>query len=434
MGKLISLIKPPKKYLLFVFLFIIFSIICYSIPIIFNNILIEKSSDNNKRENYLIYYFFKFLGNSLFIIPELFIKKNISELNKTSDIKVINKGKYILIICVVDLFILLYIFGSIYFDSYLFERDQSDIIIENYGLDYFFIFIISIIYFKNSYYKHQYISFIIIIVLAIIRFFIRLDHYQFFSFNTKDIIIESFLIILNSFFNSFYFVFFKVLIEKYYFSSFKLLYLFGFINVVIFLILIITFTFIPCERNILCSIEYNNKYYFENIYSFLKNHTTLEIFRNFVIYLTKGYPQIFIIAIIQKFTLCHVFLPVEIITFFFLEFKIYSNTFFLSCIFISFIFETFFTLVFLEIIELKFCGLNNYIKKNIEKRALDDANNASNLNDSNDYSLKGKNNIFEISDGYLIDYDDQYINLEEELLEEAEKNKKDKKLELKKYM
>ena len=96
----------------------------------------------------------------------------------------------------------------------------------------------------------------------------------------------------------------------------------------------------------------------------------------------------------------------------------YPNRFLIIVLITSTI-EIFFILVFLEIIELKFCGLNKYIKKNIEKRALDDVQE----------SKEEKNNIIEISKGYLVDYDNQIS--EEELLGEKERKKEDINLELK---
>ena len=98
---------------------------------------------------------------------------------------------------------------------------------------------------------------------------------------------------------------------------------------------------------------------------------------------------------------------------------------------ISFIFEIFLTFVFLEIIELKFCGLNKYIKKRIVKRAVDDARDS---NASNDSLLEDENNnIYEISKGYIIDFDNQDILLEEEIEGEIEDKKEYKKLELNKF-
>ena len=77
---------------------------------------------------------------------------------------------------------------------------------------------------------------------------------------------------------------------------------------------------------------------------------------------------------------------------------------------IMLIFEIFITLVFLEIIELKFCGLNTNIAKNIKKRALEDFND----------SLLTKKKIYEIDNDYFINYDDI----------EEENNEKNDKIEL----
>ena len=192
MGKYISLIKPPKKYLLFVFFFTLFSLISYLINYIFDK-TIERSDHHQIRGNFLIYFFIEFLGFSTLLIPDIFTKKSISQLNKISDTQPINKLKYILMIVVIDLLMLIQLFATAFFICYIIERRHINIYDEYEGLIYFFSFIISRFYFKNSYYKHQYISFSIIIIVAICRILIRLNHYHFFNFNIKDIIIESFL-------------------------------------------------------------------------------------------------------------------------------------------------------------------------------------------------------------------------------------------------
>ena len=169
------------------------------------------------------------------------------------------------------------------------------------------------------------------------------------------------------------------------------------------------------------------------MYSFFNNHSTLELIQIVVYYLLIGNTHIFIIAIIQKFTICHIFLPYQFYELigFLQEFDLYENKFIISILMISFIFEIFLTFVFLEIIELKFCGLNKYIKKRIVKRAVDDARDS---NASNDSLLEDENNnIYEISKGYIIDFDNQDILLEEEIEGEIEDKKEYKKLELNKF-
>ena len=215
-------------------------------------------------------------------------KKKSFQSNKTLDFKYKYTIKDIFFIGLINLLVLIHCFGNIL----ILERTKEVILSNFYSLDYLFTFIISIFYFKNTHYKHQYISLSIIIILAIIRNLIKLGQYEFFSFNIKDIIIESFLILLKSSTNSLYNAFFKILIEKYYFSIFKILCLFGFINAVIFLILIFVFAYIPYEENFLYSVEYDNKYYFENC--FFNNHSTFEIIQIVVYYLLIGNSNIFI--------------------------------------------------------------------------------------------------------------------------------------------
>ena len=61
------------------------------------------------------------------------------------------------------------------------------------------------------------------------------------------------------------------------------------------------------------------------------------------------------------------------------NFEIIEIIFLISCFFI----ELIMILVFLEIIEIKFCGLNENLKRNIELRAMIDSS-LSNENDDDD--------------------------------------------------
>ena len=65
-------------------------------------------------------------------------------------------------------------------------------------------------------------------------------------------------------------------------------------------------------------------------------------------------------------------------------------------------------MIFYEIIELKFCGLNINLKKNIIKRAIEDNN-----------TFIENNERIEISENYLINYDD--VEEKEEKEENEEK-------------
>ena len=100
--------------------------------------------------------------------------------------------------------------------------------------------------------------------------------------------------------------------------------------------------------------------------------------------------------IIEEDTICHMFLPYQIKNYFktIREFgrDIIKDPFGLLVL-ISFILETIVSLVFLEIIELKFCGLNRNIKFNIQRRAKEDA-----------CLVQSEYHTFEM-DGYLFDFD-----------------------------
>ena len=79
--------------------------------------------------------------------------------------------------------------------------------------------------------------------------------------------------------------------------------------------------------------------------------------------------------IFYDFTIYHIYLPflvkhfIEEIFNHFENGNAFKNSFLISCFFI----ELIMILIFLEIIELNFCGLNKNLKKNIEFRSLNES-------------------------------------------------------------
>ena len=65
---------------------------------------------------------------------------------------------------------------------------------------------------------------------------------------------------------------------------------------------------------------------------------------------------------------------------------------------ILFVLQFFFLLVYLEIIELNFCGLNKNVKKNVDKRGVDEL-----LEDGGRDSILGINDNIDINKDYYID-------------------------------
>ena len=99
--------------------------------------------------------------------------------------------------------------------------------------------------------------------------------------------------------------------------------------------------------------------------------------------------------------MCHIFLPNQIGVFI-NNATAFSDNFYSMLIIL--ILEIFMTLVYLEIIELKFCGLNQNIKRNIEMRAIEDSVN----------SMKKENESLEI-DNYITVLKDDQIEIEQRI-------------------
>ena len=214
----------------------------------------------------------------------------------------------------------------------------------------------------------------------------------------KNIMIELSLYLVNSTALSFYFGYFKIFMEKYYFSPFKICYLVGIINSPIILIVYFIFSYLPCEKSHFCYIKYNNKYYFDNFYSYFTNNKISKIFLNlFYNIFDSLYGFIFNITI-QSYPFCYTFFPEKINEFIYDLIEIFKNKRNIkgnSFLIIIYIFELLSILMLMEIIELKFCGLNKYFKRNIYKRALLE------MSDNPDINEKG----FELEGDYIVNFE-----------------------------
>ena len=415
MGKYLSFHKIENKYIciiLFTFIIYIFLYLYgYITYIIFkyNNKLEE--IENNK--NNLMFILIGVFLQSLFFIPELFIKRFSSSNNNTfKEIKYNFKFKDILTIIFVDIILLINIFIKFLF----LIKTKIEILsgIES-NIFYISIFFMTILLFKKNYYIHQYISIIIIILLGIIE-----SIFNFFQEDSEDIIfneiiIELSLYLINNIAFSFYLGYFKIFMEKYYFSPFKIFYLFGMINTLIILIILFIISYIPCEESLFCNIKYKNKYYFDNIYAYFTNNDFSIILYNFLSYLiSSSYDFIFIITI-HNYPFCYVFFPQKVYEFLkdlyeiFINKNIYKKYFLI----ITNILEFILILILIEIIELKFCGLNKNFRVNIYKRSISEISDDLDINDDR----------YEIEDNYYIDYDNDE--------KEFKNDKETQKIELK---
>ena len=189
-----------------------------------------------------IRYIIRNIVYSLFFIPELIIKQKSSLITyNISDLKYKYKLKNILIIMLISLIMLIEIFLEIFLNIYFFNGNNS-ILKDNFFFSYLFAFIISIILLKYDYYKHHYISIIIIIFIGLIK-----NIMKFLYNNVKlnsDFIIEIVLNILGNGFHCFLLSYYKIFMNKYYFSPYKIAYFFW------------IYKFDLCFNYIYCNIKY----------------------------------------------------------------------------------------------------------------------------------------------------------------------------------
>ena len=122
--------------------------------------------------------------------------------------------------------------------------------------------------------------------------------------------------------------------------------------------------------------------------------------------------------IIQDFTLCHTFIPIRISNFIFDTHYYPKNKNIINILnVVLFVIELLLGLVFLEFIELNFCGLSRNIKKNIRKRAETESFDITNEDE--------KRKIYMINDQYYTEVED-----EEEVNDKNENDNINSKLEL----
>jgi len=245
-----------------------------------------------------------------------------------------------------------------------------------YFMEYLLIFLISKYIFKLNYYKHQNYSIIFIILFGLLKYLAKLYSETYLEYKYKEVILVLFLQIVHACIDSYIIGNIKILMESKYLSPYLICSTIGLINGLIINIFYFIVTYFPCY-NKLCDLEYNNKYYFDNIYSAFNNLSSIELFLNIYTIFESGIYLILIYIIVNDFTICHIFLFYQVAEFAdtFVEINNSDKNIFVICIMIvGGIFEIFIVLILLEIIELRCCGLNYNTKRNIKERALIEIN------------------------------------------------------------
>ena len=187
-----------------------------------------------------------------------------------------------------------------------------------------------------------------------------------------------------------------------FFSPYKVCYIIGSKNMIktiaketfimillwpITLIFLFIISGIKCSSNEICKIEGNNSFYFDNIYIIFQNIYAYQIFFIILYSILYGALKLLINLIINYYSVCHIFLFLEnngVIDTIKLEIYNQSGAFVKIMHGIAHFLNFFFSAVFLEIIELKFCGLNKNYKINIIKRVDEEGNLLAALENGNE--------------------------------------------------
>ena len=417
MGKIISLGKIDS-----VFLFIIgFYIYLYILDCEIQDSIEEQEKNNNILRNELTCTFLIQFQKLFFLIPEFIRKKN-STINSTHSKNKLTIKTYVQIGFVSILWLINIILTIV-------------ITIENryefYSLldaNLLFLFIISFFLFKNNYHYHQYLSFTILFFISIVKNVSYIYAYNP-DFNIKDKYYRHFLLIINSIIFSIAFGYTKVFLDEYNFSPYKINYLFAFIDGIPVIVLCFISAYIPCNNkfNKYCLVNDEKDSYFDNFKIFF-NKDLLQIMSVMLSMFFHAIFDLLIMTLIQKYTLFHYILPMKILNFIStIESLILGKIEFRLMLFIidiiAQLLDIFFLLVFIECIELNFCGLNKNLKKNIMERAKEDA-----IGEIYD----GKNKKYLINDQYIVEnplLEEENIE-EEENIKNSEKEEKEEKIPL----
>ena len=280
--------------------------------------------------------------------------------------------------------------------------------------EFLIIFILPLLLTDIVYYKHQKITFIILTLLEFSKSFYFNFIYDKFCWSDIWIIV---LNIISAILYSTFFVYIKGLMKYKFISPYKCCFMIGMINVP--LIIIIYFILSLLDYWEILEICKNKTNFCFNIFKLFSTGLLTDInniFRLIIFILIYGILMALLTKTINDFTLYHIYVPFLMENFIkniynsinkYIEY-IESNNISIDelkkkqigiiiFLIISFFIELIMILIFLEIIEVKFCGLDKNLKKNIELRAITDSTIC--LDDINDgfdderYSIEKYNNI-----------------------------------------
>ena len=153
---------------------------------------------------------------------------------------------------------------------------------------------------------------------------------------------------------------------------FIICYVFGLVNnIIIIIISLIAFFFIKYDKEN-CYFQGKKICYFENLFTTFKDLGILSFLYIMLFSIIYGALRLLFNIILNKYTIFHLFLFIQNREFTNSLYNGISDLFMSSIISIFSVLEFFMILVFLEIIELNFWGLNENVKRKIKDRADDE--------------------------------------------------------------
>ena len=296
-----------------------FLLLYFLVLLLYN--IITKKMNNAKFIHHLLFKMSMFI----FYIFEKIISKNKSN-SELSSVEKSNSTKIILILCS-NIFILLYLYMKMKIKNYLFGNS-------------FMIFFMDMIFIKKKIFSHHYLS---IFINTIVFFFIRTK--EFLNENILQIVIYNIQILLISYNYCFSYLLLKQINRIYFTSIFFLMGLMA-----------------------LSESLYRYKEMIGIFHTF--NFGILEL----IFYILGG--------VCYHFCKCQILIKYDVTHFIIVNTLLYlintSKVFEIICIIIF----TISSMIYLEIIELHFCGLDYYLKNEIIKRGHKELHEIISINDS----------------------------------------------------
>ena len=256
--------------------------------------------------------------------------------------------------------------------------------------DMIFLSLFSYIVLNIKLYIHQYLTIGIMIILGI-----SINVINLYDVEDKNRYLNILLVLLIEIIYSLSMVINKFLMEYRFCSPYEISFSQGIFGLIINTILLTIFSHIEMTNEKYQNIEYMGKKYLDNFYQFTKGINTKIILVFIVSMICRLSFNLFSIITVKNYTPSHIALILLIgeITFIFnseIDWKFFAQI-------IILIILAFSLLVFTEIIELNFCGLQKYTRKNIAERAdnasgkSDDSNEVDGLEIHSNGSSNGSN-------------------------------------------